>query len=202
MANEEDPRKLLEPLESERWEEVRDALDVLDAALTRDDPGVKKLLPELEGHLWGLSRHAKWEVRAAVARNARYLRQEYTLALLARLIADDNASVQRAARTSLTRRTPPARSDLLREEHGIILDAHRVQLSQAFAKFLQNSLDAYGPNGVRGRRVAIETKREGDACVIMTFSDRAGGMSEEVLRNAFHLGKSKKTGGFGYGLLL
>jgi len=85
----------------------------------------------------------------------------------------------------------------------IRIDAHRYRLLQAFRNIVQNAFDAY--DGIdRGQvrsKIVITARAERDH-VLVAFTDRGCGMSEEALRDAVQLYSSKKPDGTGFGLPL
>lgn len=80
----------------------------------------------------------------------------------------------------------------------LLVEVHRHRLQQAFRNVVQNAFEAFKPKA-RGN-IEIKAKVRGDDNVLITITDDAGGMSEEVVRNAFGLYTSSKEHGTGFGL--
>lgn len=110
MAEDED-QALLVALESADWSVAREAVEKAGDIL-RTRPVDDALRAVLAPHLLRLSAHPKWQVRKAVAHAVLFLRHDMFHAVIARLVDDDNAWVQDAARKTLQRREGMSRDDI------------------------------------------------------------------------------------------
>ncbi|MBI3726138.1 sensor histidine kinase [bacterium] len=110
---------MLRALGSPSVHEVRSAVTQLGDSL-RDRLVDAERLFDIERALLSLAGHASWEVREALARCARHMNDATVPELLARLQADENARVQKAAALSASRRVASPRADVLSDEYEAI----------------------------------------------------------------------------------
>src|SRR5207302_2026840 len=87
-------------------------------ALAQSSIGEKRR-DEIERRLVALGDHENSQVRVALARAFQHLRTESIQVALAKLVADENPYVRKAAAQSTARRVEVSRSELLRENEEI-----------------------------------------------------------------------------------
>ncbi len=139
MAEDGD-QALLGALDSADWSVARDAVEHAGDVL-RARPVDDELRAVLAAHLLRLSAHPNWQVRKAVAHAALFLRHDVFHSVIARLVDDDNAWVQEAARKTLQRREGLSRDDIHGHVQGDAIDG------------LLAALEAR--HGPRARRMAL-----------------------------------------------
>jgi signal transduction histidine kinase len=84
---------------------------------------------------------------------------------------------------------------------GLVIDAHRHRLLQAFSNILQNGAEAH--DGLdRPVELRVTARTEENVRVVMEFIDAGCGMSSEAQADAFQLFSTKKPNGTGFGLPL
>lgn len=120
MATEEPlrgpPTVLLEDLARSEWSVVLRAIARAETWLMDAGPGAAGS-DELVGALVGLSRHAKWEVRRAIAQVAGQSQHSAFQTALTRLATDDNSRVRQASEQAAARRRDWKNASLLGQQH-------------------------------------------------------------------------------------
>lgn len=107
---------LLADLARPEWSEVLKAVGLAESWLLEAGPGAPGS-DELVDALVGLSRHAKWEVRRAIAQTAGQLQHSAFESAIMRLAIDDNARVKQAAEQAAARRRDWRSAGLLGRQH-------------------------------------------------------------------------------------
>jgi len=108
--------ELLGDLANPKWSVVLAGVTQAEKLLIEAGPGASGSMRVVEA-LVELSKHAKWEVRRAVAQVAGHVQQSAFESALSRLATDDNSRVRRAADQAAGRRRDWKNSSLLGRQH-------------------------------------------------------------------------------------